>query len=454
MNVCVIGTGYVGLVTGVCFSSLGHHVICVEQDHHKVQSLQDGVVPIYEPGLKERLDQNRNEQRLSFTTDMKRGMAQAEVIIIAVGTPANKDGSADLSFIKRVSLDIGHYLTPGVTVVTKSTVPIGTNRKIKQWIAFSCGHQQFSVASCPEFLREGNAIKDTLEMERAVFGVEDAVAETVLRQLHEPIHTIIVVTSIETAEAAKYAANAFLATKISFINEVANVCENVGADIEALATIMGLDHRIGPSYLQAGVGYGGSCFPKDTQAFIRVAQQAGYDLQIVPAVEKVNQEQRQRLFNKLKNVYSPSLAGKRVAILGLAFKPDTDDMRAAPSIDLVEALHLAGATTVGYDPVAQKQAQRLLPNLVLTSSWQEAVKSADAVFLLTDWPEFKAIDLNELKSLMHEPIVIDGRNLFAPEEMLTYGFYYDSIGRTKVDGRFLPAANVFSKALYTQTGTK
>ncbi|KQL57353.1 MULTISPECIES: UDP-glucose dehydrogenase family protein [Bacillaceae] len=434
MNVCVIGTGYVGLVTGVCFSSLGHNVVCVDHDLNKINSLRNGVVPIYEPGLKELMTKSTKAKKLVFTNDLEEGMNEATILLIAVGTPANKDGSANLTYIKQVALEIGQYIKPGMTIVTKSTVPVGTNKKIKQWVSFSSGHQQFSIASCPEFLREGNAIKDTLEMERAVFGVEDAQAELALRALHKPIRPTIVVTTIETAETAKYAANAFLATKISFINEVANVCENVGADVEALAQVMGLDHRIGTSFLQAGVGYGGSCFPKDTQAFIRIAEEANYSLQIVPAVERVNHEQRYRLLTKLKKCYH-TLAGKRIAILGLAFKPHTDDMRAAPALDIIQTLLNEQSSAIAYDPIASEQAKRLLPDVILASSWQEAVRKADAVLILTDWNEFKTIDLEELKVLMRDSVVIDGRNVFNPEEMKQRGFYYDSIGRTQVDGR-------------------
>ncbi len=436
MNVCVIGTGYVGLVSGVCFSELGHQVYCVDHDSLKIDQLNDGISPIYEPGLQELMNKNRQAKRLIFTGDLQKAMADADAILIAVGTPANRDGSANLTFIKEVAIEIGQHIRPGMTIITKSTVPVGTNKKIKKWITLSCGHQQFSIASCPEFLREGSAIKDTLHMERAVFGVEDDLAESVLRALHEPIQTNIIVTTIETAETAKYAANAFLATKISFINEVANVCEGVGADVQSLAEIIGLDPRIGPSFLQAGVGYGGSCFPKDTQAFIRVAEDAGYDLQIVPAVEKVNAQQRQRLVQKLKTVYPGHyLREKRIAILGLAFKPNTDDMRASPAFEVVDFLQNEGATVIAYDPIASAQARRLMPELELALNWQEAVDQADALFVLTDWEEFKAIDLGELKRKMKKPVVIDGRNIFNPNHMKQMGFYYDSVGREIVDNR-------------------
>lgn len=435
MNVCVIGTGYVGLVSGVCFSELGHHIHCVDQDQQKIEQLNQGIPPIYEPGLQELMIKNKENGRLLFTDSFKKGMNNTDAIIITVGTPANQDGSANLSFIKQAALEIGQHIRPGMTVITKSTVPVGTNRKIKKWITLACGHQQFSVASCPEFLREGSAIKDTLQMDRAVFGVEDDAAERVLRALHAPINTNMIVTNLETAETSKYAANAFLATKISFINEVANVCEGVGADVQKLAEIIGLDRRIGSSFLQAGVGYGGSCFPKDTQAFIRVAMDAGYELKIVPAVEAVNRQQRERLFHKLKHVYPAQLTGKRISILGLAFKPNTDDMRASPALEIVDYLKQEYANIIAYDPIASTQARALLPELELTSSWQKAVEGADAVFILTDWDEFKSIDLVELKQLMNTPVIVDGRNIFEPNHLKQLGFYYDSVGRQAVDGR-------------------
>ncbi|WP_078392291.1 UDP-glucose dehydrogenase family protein [Shouchella patagoniensis] len=435
MNVSVIGTGYVGLVSGVCFSELGHHVHCVDQDKAKVKQLQNGKVPIYEPNLEELMKKNMGEGRLCFTEHLSVGISKADAIIIAVGTPANEDGSANLTFIQQVAKEIGEHIRPGMVIITKSTVPVGTNKQIKQWIAEICGHELFSIASCPEFLREGSAINDTLHMERAVFGVEDAHAEQILRELHASLNTSIVVTNLETAETAKYAANAFLATKISFINEVANVCEKVGADVSALAKVMGLDPRIGPSFLQAGAGYGGSCFPKDTQAFIRVGKQAGYDMQIIPAVEKVNKQQRGHLFNKVKMALGESLNKKQVAILGLAFKPNTDDMRAAPALDLVESLQKEKIEVIAFDPVASEQAKHHLPELKLANSWQEAVIGADAVLILTDWDEFKEMNLIKLRELMHQPVVVDGRNLFEPKEMEGAGFYYDPVGRQKVDGR-------------------
>ncbi|WP_054708771.1 UDP-glucose/GDP-mannose dehydrogenase family protein [Bacillus sp. JCM 19041] len=435
MNISVVGTGYVGLVSGVCFSDLGHHVHCIDQDKAKINQLQKGEVPIYEPGLEDLMTKNMNEERLIFTEHLSVGMSKAEAIIIAVGTPANQDGSANLTFIQQVAKEIGEHIRPGMVIITKSTVPVGTNKKIKHWITEVCGHELFSIASCPEFLREGSAIKDTLHMERAVFGVEDAHAEQILRELHAPLNTSIVVTNLETAETAKYAANAFLATKISFINEVANVCEKVGADVSDLAKVMGLDPRIGPSFLQAGAGYGGSCFPKDTQAFIRVGKKVGYDLQIIPAVEKVNKQQRQHLFNKVKNAFIEPLNKMRVAILGLAFKPNTDDMRAAPALDIVEYLHKEEVDLIAFDPVASKQVNRYLPELKLAASWQEAVTGADALLILTDWDEFKEINLIKLMELMLQPVIIDGRNLFEPTEMEEAGFYYDSVGRQKVDGR-------------------
>ncbi|MCM3313095.1 UDP-glucose dehydrogenase family protein [Shouchella clausii] len=435
MKLCVIGTGYVGLVSGVCYSHIGHEVVCVDRDQEKIKRLSQGEVPIFEPGLEDMLASNMAAGRLSFTTRLSDGLAGADAAIIAVGTPARADGSANLDYVEAVAKEIGSCITAGLVVITKSTVPVGTNRKVKNWIAETCGHEDFEVASCPEFLREGTAIADTLEMERAVIGVESVNAERLLRDLHKPFQTTIVACNLETAEMAKYAANAFLATKISFINEVANVCEQVGADVTFLAEAIGLDHRIGRHFLKAGIGYGGSCFPKDTQAFIRVAQQAGYDLQIVPAVERVNAAQRLTVVHKLKTALGHNLAGKQIAMLGLAFKPNTDDMRAAPALDVYPALEREQANTVAFDPIATEQAKAALPGIQLANTWQQAVKDADAVLLLTDWETFKDISLPELKKLTKQPIVIDGRNMFDPKEMEMHGFYYDSVGRPVVDGR-------------------
>lgn len=372
MNICVIGTGYVGLVSGVCFSDKGHYVTCVDIDKEKINNLKNEIIPIYEPGLKELLKKNKDEGRLQFTSNLSDGIAGAEVVLIAVGTPAREDGEADLQYIKAVARSIGENLTDYKVIVTKSTVPVGTGQMIKEIISNTAGHSHFDIASNPEFLREGSAIKDTFQMERAIFGVESERAERILKKLHEPFQTKIVVTNVETAEMTKYAANAFLATKISFINEVANLCEASGADVEKVAEGMGYDHRIGKAFLQAGIGYGGSCFPKDTQALLKIGEKAGYSLKIVPAVESVNKEQRLRLINKLRCAFGKEgLKGKRVAVLGLAFKPNTDDMRAAPSVDLIPLLEREGVEVICYDPVATSKAKEVIESLQSTSTFME-----------------------------------------------------------------------------------
>ncbi|TSB48368.1 UDP-glucose dehydrogenase family protein [Alkalicoccobacillus porphyridii] len=432
MKVCVVGTGYVGLVSGVCFSDIGHQVVCVDNDQLKIDKLRRAEATIYEPGLEELLQKNIKQNQLSFSKELSASIKDAEIVVIAVGTPANEDGSANLKYIEAVAKEIGQHLTSYKVIVTKSTVPVGTGQKVKGWIKEQCGEIPFDVASNPEFLREGSAIHDTMHMERAVLGVETEKAAQYLKNLHAPFNTHLIVTDIETAEMSKYAANAFLATKISFINEVANLCEKLDADVTKVAETMGFDPRIGAAFLGAGIGYGGSCFPKDTQAFIQMGIEAGYNLKIVPEVEKVNFEQRKRLVDKIELAFSDSLKGKHIAVLGLAFKPNTDDMRAAPAIDIIPMLLEKGAKVKAYDPVAMDRAMKIMPYVDTAESWQEAVKEANAVVILTDWKEFKEIDLDVLKSKVTDPILIDGRNVFDPVEMREKGFYYDSVGRKKM----------------------
>ncbi|MBM7618386.1 UDPglucose 6-dehydrogenase [Bacillus tianshenii] len=432
MNICVIGTGYVGLVSGVCFSDIGNNVTCVDIDENKIENLKKGIIPIYEPGLDELVLKNIEENRLHFTTELQTAMNDAEVVIIAVGTPPKETGEADLRFVEAVARSIGKNLTDYKVIVTKSTVPVGTGKWIKGIIAEEAGHSNFDVASNPEFLREGSAIYDTMNMERAVIGVESDKAKDVLSNLHEPFQTNLVIADIETAEMIKYAANAFLATKISFINEIANICELVGADVTKVAEGMGHDNRIGKAFLSAGIGYGGSCFPKDTNALINIAENAGYNLKIVKDVENVNAQQRYRVYDKLVEALNGDISGKRIAILGLAFKPNTDDMRAAPSIDIIPKLHSDGAEVLAYDPVAMKNAKKEIAGLQTVESYEQAVQDADAVIILTDWNEFKEMDLQDLKSKLRHPVMIDGRNMFPLEQMENLGFYYASIGRKTV----------------------
>ncbi len=434
MNICVIGTGYVGLVSGVCFSDIGNKVTCVDIDENKINNLKKGIIPIYEPGLEELVLKNIEENRLHFTTELEQAMHDADVVIIAVGTPPKENGEADLRFVEAVATSIGKNLNDYKVIVTKSTVPVGTGKWIKGIIEKEAGHSNFDVASNPEFLREGSAIYDTMNMERAVIGVESDKARDVLTQLHEPFKTNMVVADIETAEMIKYAANAFLATKISFINEIANICELVGADVTKVAEGMGYDNRIGKAFLAAGIGYGGSCFPKDTNALINIAENAGYNLRIVKDVENVNAMQRFRVYDKVKEAFQGDLQGKKLAILGLAFKPNTDDMRAAPSIDVIPKLLEDGAEVLAYDPVAMANAKKEIENLTTVESYEQAVQDADAVVVLTDWKEFKDLDLADLKKKLKQPILIDGRNMFELNQMEDLGYYYASIGRKTING--------------------
>ncbi|MGD6990984.1 UDP-glucose dehydrogenase family protein [Sutcliffiella horikoshii] len=433
MNICVIGTGYVGLVSGVCFSDIGNKVTCVDIDENKISNLKKGIIPIYEPGLEELVLKNIKENRLSFTTQLDKALDEADVVLIAVGTPPKENGEADLRFVEAVATSIGKNLNGYKVIVTKSTVPVGTGKWIKGIIEKEAGHSNFDVASNPEFLREGSAIYDTMNMERAVIGVESDKAKEVLTELHKPFNTNIVVADIETAEMIKYAANAFLATKISFINEIANICELVGADVTKVAEGMGYDNRIGKAFLAAGIGYGGSCFPKDTNALINIAANVGYNLRIVKDVENVNAMQRFRVYDKVKEAFNGELEGKKLAVLGLAFKPNTDDMRAAPSIDVIPKLLEDGADVIAYDPVAMANAKREIANLNTVNSYEEAVQGADAAIVLTDWKEFKDLDLADLKKKLKQPVLIDGRNMFDLNQMADLGYYYASIGRRTVN---------------------
>lgn len=433
MKIAVIGTGYVGLVSGVCFSEVGNEVLCVDIDETKVRSMKEGKSPIYEPGLDELMKKNIDRGLLDFTSDTKSAVESADVIFIAVGTPQKKNGEADLQYVENVAKDIGKYMNGYKLVVTKSTVPVGTGQRVKAIIKeYSQGEYEFDIASNPEFLREGSAISDTMNMERAVIGVESPKAASMLRELHEPFQTTIVETNVETSEMIKYAANAFLATKISFINEMANICESVGADVTKVAEGMGLDNRIGRSFLQAGLGYGGSCFPKDTNALIHISKQAGYDLRIVPAVEEVNALQRDRFINRIVEALDGDLEGKKIGVLGLAFKPNTDDMRDAPSIDIIHALKRMGANVLAYDPIAEEQAKKVIESLQVTSEVTNVFNQSHAVVVLTDWNEFKNLDLSVLGDSMKSKIIFDGRNIYDPEVMRNLGFYYISVGRPEV----------------------
>lgn len=429
MKISVIGTGYVGLVTGVSLSEIGHHVTCIDVNQDKVAKMQQGISPIYEPGLSEMMTKNINENRLSFTTDHRQGLKHSDVIYIAVGTPENHDGSADMSYVIQAARDIAENIQQNVIVVTKSTVPVGTNDMIKQTIqSHMAANLQMEVVSNPEFLKEGSAIHDSFHGDRIVIGAESEYASNVIEQINQPFGVPIFKTDIKSAEMIKYASNAFLATKISFINEISNICELLGANIENVSTGMGLDQRIGSQFLKAGIGYGGSCFPKDTKALIQIAGNVEYEFELLKGVVNVNKKQQGILIGKLNDCL-PILTGKRIAVLGLAFKPNTDDMRESASIRVTEELIKQGAQVIAYDPIAMGNAKSILNPLVeYADSIEEAIADSEAALILTDWDEIKNIELALFKT-MKKPLVIDGRNCFSLEAVESNGIEYHSIGR-------------------------
>lgn len=438
MNITVIGTGYVGLVSGVCFSELGNRVICVDNNVEKINLLTDGHVPIYEPGLKEIMNNNMKAGRLSFTTHIQEAISYSDIIIIAVGTPSLPNGEANLSYIELVAREIGSYMDNYKIIMTKSTVPVGTNDRIQEWIS-SLTDQPFDMASVPEFLREGTAVQDTLYPDRIVIGTSSTRAEEVLRELHQPLTDQIIVTDIRSAEMIKYASNAFLATKISFINEISNICEKVGADVSRVAEGMGYDRRIGASFLKAGIGYGGSCFPKDTQALIQIAGNVDYDFKLLKSVVEVNKDQRFNVIRKLEDALG-SLEGKEIAIWGLAFKPDTDDVRDAPAIEIIQRLLQHGAHVRAYDPIATANFRREVdsPSIVWEEHAMHAAEGADALCVLTEWKEFMEVDLGELSTQMKQPILIDGRNIYGEAQIKDTSFQYYAVGRpglTNIESR-------------------
>ena len=432
MNICMIGTGYVGLVTGACFAEFGVKVICVDQDAQKVDRLRRGEVPIYEPGLTELVKKGLREGRLSFTTDIAQGVEQSLVLFIAVGTPPRGDGSADLSAVEAVAETIARHMNGYKVVVTKSTVPVGTGERLRAIIGRSqTERRDFDVASNPEFLREGAAIEDFMRPNRVVIGAESDHAIAILRDLYRPLYLIetpIVITDIATAEMIKYASNAFLATKVSFINEIANLCERVGADVHQVARAMGLDGRIGAKFLHPGPGYGGSCFPKDVLALLSIGKRNGYEFQILQAVDEVNRRQRELMVAKIKAAVG-DLAGTTLACLGLAFKPNTDDIREAPALTILPALQKLGATIRGYDPAAMPEAKKAIAGLVDCADAYDAMKGCDGVILMTEWNQFRNLDLDRVKTLLRRPIFIDLRNVYEPKRMRDLGFSYVGVGR-------------------------
>lgn len=433
MKLAVIGTGYVGLVSGVCFSDLGNEVVCVDKLKNKIEMLNRGEVPIYEPGLKELIEKNKNGGRLHFTTDLIGAVQQADIVFIAVGTPSRPDGQADLSYIEQAAKEIGKSLNGFKIIVTKSTVPVGTNEKIQEMISleslFPC-----EVASVPEFLREGTAVQDTLFPDRIIIGTSSEMARDRLIELHKPLTDNIIVTDVRSAEMIKYASNAFLATKISFINEIANICEKVGADVNQVAFGMGQDRRIGSSFLKAGIGYGGSCFPKDTQALIQIAGQMDYDFKLLKSVVEVNRGQRFNVIKKLESILN-HLQGKTIAVWGLAFKPETDDVRDAPAVEIISGLLERGAKVKAYDPIATDNFIHYfkMDGVEYCSEAQEAAIDADALCILTEWKEFKDISPATIQGWLKRPNLIDGRNLYSEAELARTELNYYSVGRPNMN---------------------
>ncbi len=429
MRVCVIGTGYVGLVTGICLADIGNSVICVDIDKEKIEGLKKGIIPIYEPGLEEMVGRNLREKRISFYTEISEGVGNSEIIFIAVGTPSKKSGEADLSYVEAVARSVAKAMDGYRVIVEKSTVPVHTGEWVRRTVKLNNVHGvDFDVVSNPEFLREGSAISDFMHPDRIVIGVESEKAEKIMTELYQPLKAPIVVTDIKSAEIIKHASNSYLALKISYINSVANICERVGADVEKVAEGMGLDKRIGKSFLRAGIGYGGSCFPKDVSAFIKIAEEAGYDFEMLKSVESVNRTQREDLVKKIKQAMWV-MNNKTIGILGLAFKPDTDDMREAPSIDIINELQQEGAKIKAYDPVAGHRAKEILKKIQYCKDPYSVAEGSDALVIITDWPEFKKLDLKKIKTLLNQPVIIDGRNMYDPEQIKKLGFVYKSIGR-------------------------
>ncbi len=433
MRIAMVGTGYVGLVSGACFSEFGTQVVCVDKDASKIERLNAGEIPIFEPGLDVLVTNNREAGRLTFTTDLAGAVAGADAVFIAVGTPTGRTGGeADLTYVYDAVREVAAHLQGYTVVINKSTVPVGTGREVERLIRQVNPAADFDVVSNPEFLREGAAINDFMRPDRVIIGAESDRAREIMRALYRPLYLIetpILFTTLETAELTKYAGNAFLATKITFINEIADLCEKVGADVHDVARGIGLDGRIGRKFLHPGPGYGGSCFPKDTLALVHTAQKAGAPVRIVETVADINDRRKKAMAARIIAACDGSVAGKTVAILGVTFKPNTDDMRDAPSLEIVPALIAAGATVRAYDPEGMAQAEPLLPGVVWSGSAYEAMTGADAVAILTEWNEFRGLDIERIKQIMKAPVMIDLRNIYNPADMLAAGFRYSSVGR-------------------------
>jgi UDPglucose 6-dehydrogenase len=434
MEICVVGTGYVGLVTGACLADFGMNVTCVDKVTEKITALKNGKIPIYEPGLDVLVERNMKAGRLHFTTDLATAARPARAIFIAVGTPPKEDGSADLSYVVQVAEEIAEHLHEYKVIITKSTVPIGTGQLIEGILEKRVGGKaSFSVVSNPEFLREGSAIEDFMRPDRVVLGARDQRAIGILREIYAPLDSLevpFVITNTETSELIKYASNAFLATKITFINEVAGLCEKLGADVIQVARGMGLDSRIGPQFLHPGPGYGGSCFPKDTQALVDIARQAGSTFEIVDTVVRVNEKVKRRAAEKVRNALDGQLEGKTVAVLGLSFKPGTDDIRDTPALPLIEGLLEGGAIVRAYDPASMDNARREFPDgITYCQDAYDAARDADALVLATEWNEFRSLDLERIRNLMTAPTLVDLRNVYDPLLMRKRGFRYECLGR-------------------------
>jgi UDPglucose 6-dehydrogenase len=432
MHIAVIGTGYVGLVTGACFAEFGVTVTCVDNDAGKIEKLKQGIIPIYEPGLDKIVSKNSEAGRLRFTTDIQSAVEESLVIFLAVGTPPREDGSADLRFVEVAARQVAEYMNGYKVIVTKSTVPVGTGEHLRRLISeLKQQRHNFGVVSNPEFLREGAAIDDFMRPDRVVIGSRDDEAIAIMRDLYRPLHLVetpIIITSLEAAELTKYAANAFLATKISFINEIANICDEIGCDVHDVSRAMGMDNRIGRNFLHPGPGFGGSCFPKDTRALAAVSRQFNAPSLIVDAVIEVNDKQRQRMVPKIERLVG-DLKGKTIAVLGLSFKPETDDIREAPAVDIIRELLARGAIVRAYDPVAVAQVAELLPDVIYTEDEYDAVADADALVFITEWNQFRALDMQRVHQAMRTPKIADLRNIYNPDSMRELGFEYIGVGR-------------------------
>jgi nucleotide sugar dehydrogenase len=437
MKIAIVGTGYVGLVTGACFAEMGTEVYCVDVDKEKIENLKKGIIPIYEPGLEDLVRRNYQAGRLKFTSDLKECISDVEILFSAVGTPPDEDGSADLKYVLQVAREVGQYMNSYLLVVTKSTVPVGTAGKVKQAIQDELDRRgvsiDFDIASNPEFLKEGAAIKDFMSPDRVVVGVETKRAKEMMTKLYRPFllnNFRVIFMDVPSAEMTKYAANAMLATRISFINDIANLCEIVGADVNMVRKGIGSDNRIGSRFLYPGCGYGGSCFPKDVKALVNTAKENGYTMRLLQAVEDVNENQKSILFNKLERFYNGSLKGKKIALWGLSFKPETDDIREAPSLVLIEKLLASGCEVSAYDPVAMEEARhRLGASVAFSKDIYETALDSDAIMVVTEWKEFRLPSWSTIHKLMNTPLVLDGRNIYDANELQDSGFTYYGIGR-------------------------